>query len=147
MKMPKDWSYFFDEGIRFECTGCGRCCTGEPGGIIALSEDEVAVIAKHKEMEVSTFRRGFVHKIDHGLSLKEKENGDCIFLEENKCSIYAVRPGKCRSYPFWFENLRSPEAWSDACRTCEGIGQGKNYDRESIFAFLHKDLDGSTSRP
>ena len=72
MKTPKDRSYFFDEGIRFECTGCGRCCTGEPGGIIALSEDEAAAIAEHKDMEVSAFRHAFVREVNHGLSLKEK---------------------------------------------------------------------------
>ena len=33
-----------------------------------------------------------------------KKNGDCIFLENNKCSIYEDRPLLCQLYPYWFDH-------------------------------------------
>ena len=36
------------------------------------------------------------------LRLKIKENGNCIFLNnDNKCEIYAFRPSVCKIYPFY----------------------------------------------
>jgi Fe-S-cluster containining protein len=31
-------------------------------------------------------------------TLKQKENGSCIYLEENKCSIHKIRPQVCRDF-------------------------------------------------
>jgi Fe-S-cluster containining protein len=40
------------------------------------------------------------------LRLKTKENGRCIFLQDNgRCGIYAIRPNICRIYPFWAMRL------------------------------------------
>ena len=33
------------------------------------------------------------------LSLKEKENGECVFLEGKTCSVYPVRPEQCAEFP------------------------------------------------
>ena len=141
MNSPQDWSYFFDDGIRFTCTQCGDCCRGEPGAIIAVSEEELISIADAWRLDPDTFRKMFVREVDKGLSLREKENGDCIFFEEGRCSIYDVRPMQCRTYPFWLKNLRSPEAWARTCRACEGIGQGRLYDRHEIFAYMDKEME------
>lgn len=36
------------------------------------------------------------------LRLKTKNNGKCIFLnDQNRCEIYDIRPNICRIYPFW----------------------------------------------
>jgi len=47
-----------------------------------------------------------------------------VFLvdgRETACSIYAARPEQCRSWPFWPELLRSPQALREAARLCPGI--------------------------
>ena len=141
MNSLQDRSYLFDDGLRFECTRCGTCCTGEPGAIVALSEEELEAIANDRKLDRDAFRQAFVREVDERLSLTEKENGDCIFYKEDGCSIYKVRPIQCRTYPFWLKNLRSSEAWALTCRACEGIGQGKLYDRDEIFACLDKDME------
>ncbi|MFC1643505.1 YkgJ family cysteine cluster protein, partial [Chlamydiota bacterium] len=33
------------------------------------------------------------------LSLKEKDDGTCIFLDVNNCLIYPVRPVQCTTFP------------------------------------------------
>ena len=35
----------------------------------------------------------------NGLSLAEKTNGECIFLDGNNCRINAVKPQQCRDFP------------------------------------------------
>jgi Fe-S-cluster containining protein len=54
---------------------------------------------------------------------------DCIFLRSvggaRQCAIYPVRPAQCRSWPFWPENLSSPEAWNRAALRCPGINRGR----------------------
>ena len=109
--------------------------------MIAVSEEELEAIAHDRKLDRDILRHEFVREVDQMLSLKEKENGDCIFLKEGKCSIYDVRPRQCRTYPFWPQNLRSPEAWARACRACEGIGQGRLYNRDEIFSFLDNDME------
>jgi len=39
------------------------------------------------------------------LSLKEKHNHDCIFLESTGCRVYPARPAQCRTYPFWEQKI------------------------------------------
>ena len=68
MNSPQERSYFFDDGLRFECTQCGTCCTGEPGAIIALSEEELEAIANVRKLDRDTFRQAFVREVDERLS-------------------------------------------------------------------------------
>lgn len=37
------------------------------------------------------------------LRFKMGEDGRCVFLENNKCSIYETRALLCRMYPFWYK--------------------------------------------
>lgn len=34
-----------------------------------------------------------------GLALKDKENGECIFLDGRNCRIQPVKPQQCRDFP------------------------------------------------
>ena len=130
MKSPEDRSYFFDAGLRFSCTQCGKCCTGEPG-IVRATPTEIARIEQLTGRE----RADFSDPASKGYRLKERPNGECIFFE-NGCSIYKARPLQCRTYPFWFENVRSERAWEQACKDCPGIGEGRLYSKEEILGLL-----------
>jgi len=59
-----------------------------------------------------------------GDRLIDGAGGRCPFLEdgrETSCRIYAVRPQKCRSWPYWEEFLHDPLALRGAARLCPGI--------------------------
>lgn len=127
----KKW---YADGLRFECTQCGNCCSGPPGNVWT-DQRERRKIAAFLNMEEEEFTTTFTRRVGLRYSLKEKQNGgdlDCIFLvsENGKrvCSIYPVRPLQCRTWPFWKENLKSPEAWAEAGRMCPGINQGPKHD-------------------
>ena len=60
------------------------------------------------------------------------ENPDCVFLKDNKCSVYEGRPTQCRTWPFWPEVMK-PKAWRrDVVEFCPGANKGRLYSAKEI---------------
>ncbi len=143
--MAKDASpkpEWYADGLRFECTQCGNCCTGPPGAVW-FSAQEAASIAAHLGMREAAFRRRYAHRINGRWSLRETEavdGYDCVFLDRTSapgkalCSIYPVRPAQCRTWPFWPENLATPRSWATVkhCTPCPGMNSGELIPIERI---------------
>jgi len=117
-------SPWYKDGLRFQCTECGKCCTGQPG-YVWVSEEEMQKIADHLQISLKDFKCRYTRLKGGRYALLElpKRDHDCIFLKDNKCSIYPVRPKQCRTFPWWKDNLKSPEAWKRAAVECEGINE------------------------
>ncbi len=111
---------WYESGLSFKCTGCGRCCSKEPG-YVWLSEDDIERACMHLKLTRSEFLKKYTRLVHGRYSLIELSNYDCVFLKENRCSIYSARPKQCRQFPFWKENISSKKAWEEASKTCEGI--------------------------
>ena len=126
----KPW---YAEGLQFQCTGCGDCCTGAPG-YVWVNNEEVAALANVTGESVEEFERLYVRKVGVRKSLREFPNGDCVFFDgqSRRCTVYAARPRQCRSWPFWDSNLRTPEAWEATCEVCPGSGKGKLHQLQNI---------------
>ncbi len=124
-------TYFFDDGIAFECQQCGICCTGEPG-IIYVEEPEITDIAAFLDIPREIFIERCLYPFQDSYSIREAPDGRCIFYE-NGCAIYPARPSQCRTYPFWFQNLRSEQSWEEVKLKCPGIGKGPTYSKEAIL--------------
>lgn len=120
--------------IRFECTGCGMCCTGtNDSNYIEVSPDEQEDIRHYLKLSRQWFRRRYLVKIAEEMEgLTITENNHCIFLKNNACSIYPVRPQQCRTYPFWPEIVQSRASWNREKKLCEGIDRGKNLQQNSV---------------
>ena len=93
-------------------------------------------------MSKEEFLSLYTRDVDYGLyylvSLKEKDNYDCIFLGENGCSIYEGRPLQCRTYPFWPSIVESRGNWESEKNSCPGIGKGTVVDKKTILEMLDK---------
>lgn len=114
----KPW---YSDGLRFECTGCGQCCTGAPG-YVWVSEEEIIEIAKHLNMSIEEFSRRYLRFAKGRYSLIEDPRSyDCVFLKDKKCQIYSIRPKQCRTYPWWPQHLESEATWQEEAAWCEGI--------------------------
>jgi len=127
---------WYQEGLRFECQpGCGRCCTGEPG-YVWVTDEEIAALADAGGIDAAQFEEQFARRVGNRKSLIEHPGGDCIFYDRPtaQCMIYLLRPRQCRTFPFWDSNIKSPEAWQDACGLCPGCGQGPVIPLEEILA-------------
>jgi Fe-S-cluster containining protein len=124
---------WYADGLRFQCTGCGDCCTGAPG-YVWINQAEIDALALRLGMDVAAFERKYVKEVGVRRTLKERKNYDCVFLdgETRKCTVYEDRPRQCRTWPFWSSNLKSPAAWQQTCEVCPGSGKGKLYSIEMI---------------
>ena len=116
---------WYQSGLRFECRGCGACCTGAPGHVW-VTNAEVELLAEDLGMEVDEFERKYVRRGGIRKSLVEFPNGDCVFFERPamRCKVYRARPRQCRTWPFWPSNLRSPQNWADMAERCPGANRG-----------------------
>jgi Fe-S-cluster containining protein len=124
---------WYTDGLCFTCTGCGDCCTGAPG-YVWVNQAEIEALARRLGMAVAAFEKQYVRQVGVRRTLKERKNYDCVFLDgqTRRCTVYEDRPRQCRTWPFWDSNLKSPEAWQQACEACPGSGQGKLYSIDLI---------------
>lgn len=80
---------------RIDCLHCANCCKSIPP---IMNASDIRRISRYLKLSEAKFDQKYL-RID--------EDGDrvinqspCPFLEsDNKCRIYAVRPGACREYP------------------------------------------------
>ncbi len=116
-------SSWYKEGLKFSCTGCGKCCTGAPG-YVWVTTDEMEAMAAFLNLTLKEFKQRYIRRVGNRYSLIEsKKTYDCVFLKENKCQVYGARPTQCRTYPWWPENISSKAAWEATARECEGISE------------------------
>jgi Fe-S-cluster containining protein len=131
---------FYKDGLRFGCVRCSNCCRHTPGYVF-LVEKDIKRLLTGTGLELQSFLERFCREIVlsgiHRISLKEKENYDCIFWEKDGCSVYRFRPMQCRSYPFWSGNLYSRHAWEQLKDSCPGVGRGRLHTRREIERWLH----------
>jgi Fe-S-cluster containining protein len=98
------------------CQRCGNCCRW-PGDVI-VTQEEITAIAQHlgmPEVEFIGLRTRLSANRAH-LSLTEREDGGCIFLEgQNTCLIQKVKPEQCRGFP----NRWKFDGWREVCEAVE----------------------------
>lgn len=90
--------------VRFDCTKCpGYCCSYSR---IAVTDRDVARLAKHFELEVADAQRRFTRLFEPGERIlrhrKDSVYGSvCRFFDTDlrRCSVYTARPAVCRTYP------------------------------------------------
>lgn len=112
---------WYKDGLRFECTGCGQCCTGSPG-YTWVNEKEIIEIAQFLKLSIDEFSKKYLRIVGDKIALLElQQTFDCVFLKDKKCQIYSVRPTQCKTFPWWQKNLKTIEDWKNAARYCEGI--------------------------
>ena len=133
---------WYDDGLKFSCTSCGKCCKVD--GDVWLAPEEVEQIMAHlgyndinKDTAIDSFRKKYVRaevapsdgsQSQSWMSLKRKE-GACIFLDQGgQCSIYDVRPVQCSTYPFWPSLMKNKKAWEDESVVPDNIAiEGTQY--------------------
>jgi Fe-S-cluster containining protein len=111
--------------VFYECQRCTACC-GWPGQV-TLTEEEITRLALYKGVSEHSFIQGYTRlRADRrGLALREKENGECIFLEGNDCAIQPVKPKQCKDFP----NLWNFPGFEKVCRALPTLMSDEAYRR------------------
>jgi Fe-S-cluster containining protein len=107
-----------DTTPRYLCQRCGNCCRWP--GDVRVTEEEVSKIARFLGMRETDFveRCTRLNANRTGLSIIDKPNGECLFLEGvNECRIQPVKPGQCSGFP----NDWNFPGWREQCEAIEVI--------------------------
>jgi Fe-S-cluster containining protein len=128
----KDAKVWYQEGLQFTCTRCGKCCRDrEDPTFVFVEEDDVQRLADCLRTSLKQVIQKYCTWSEDGLVFKRKK-GACIFWDDCiGCRIYPARPTQCRTWPFWPANLRQ-ETWKEAARFCPGCNKGKSFGRSEI---------------
>jgi Fe-S-cluster containining protein len=123
---------WYQDGLRFECTRCGKCCSGFPG-FVWVNETELQAIAEFRGQPLEEVIGLYARYVNGRRSLRDNLKDDCIFYDPaSGCTIYPVRPRQCRTWPFWESNVQSPETWEKTQTACPGAGNGELIPAEEI---------------
>jgi hypothetical protein len=140
-------SPWYSDGLGFECSRCGNCCTGAPG-YVWVTLEEMRRIAETLGLAFDVFTKRYVRRVGERYSLVERPNGECVFWSrEAGCTIYPARPAQCRAWPFWPAHLVSQGAWERTKRFCPGAGQGPVHSLEEIEASARLAAEALRSEP
>jgi uncharacterized protein len=95
-------NFEYPTAVRFRCTKCGICCgdTKEKNRHVLLLRREAEQVSRAASQPPSQFAVKIEGKEPYSYEMKKSEDGKCLFLENNLCTIYSVRPLICRFYPF-----------------------------------------------
>jgi Fe-S-cluster containining protein len=69
--------------------------------------------------------------------MRKTSDGKCVFLKDNLCAIYEMRPLICVFYPFKLDNLGKNKYAFTYTEECLGIGSGSQLKKgffDTLFA-------------
>ena len=130
----------FPKDVNFVCSKCALCCgdTEDTVRHVLLLETEAETIAKETSQDIKAFTEEVYGFEPYRYEMKKTEAvGKCFFLENNRCTIYEIRPIICRFYPFELKNLGNENYLFLFTTKCSGIGKGPRLERE-FFEQLFK---------
>jgi len=110
---------------------CGRCCSSGPN--VGLTAFDVCRIACFLDLDWRELKGKYMIAVIADMiaipTLRDKGGGRCVFLEfageHSSCSIYPVRPMRCRLYPF-IPSSPSKRGLIYMDRCCPGLNAGIN---------------------
>jgi len=85
--------------VHYECVRCTECCRWP--GQVKLTEEEIARMAAFLGVSEFDFIQEYtrLRPDRRGLSLQDRPNGECIFLEGRDCRVQPVKPQQCIDFP------------------------------------------------
>ncbi len=130
MKKEKLVRRLADAGFACEC--CGACCSGADNEVI-VTPDEIDVLVRVTGLLLDDIAEPYPEWFEeHGERftfswiLKRGADGNCRFLRDKKCTVYANRPDICRTYPFMLNRGKL------IVSACPGLGKHTSEDAVRI---------------
>jgi Fe-S-cluster containining protein len=88
--------------VNFDCSKCGLCCgdTAEKVRHVLLLESDAERIERLTNLKANFFAAVASGKLPYLYEMKKGSDQKCVFLKDNQCMVYDIRPLICRFYPF-----------------------------------------------
>jgi Fe-S-cluster containining protein len=135
----------YPKKVRFKCEKCALCCGDTKDRVRRILL--LGIEAKGISLKTHKSVNNFAEKIDgfdpYVSMMKKTENGKCIFLRDNLCTIYQTRPLICRFYPFELKETKNSEHIFGYTNECPAVGKGpcvKKSDFERLFRMSMKTM-------
>lgn len=99
------------DDIRYLCQRCGNCCRWP--GDIRVTRKDITRISRFLGQAEHEFIQNFTRlsKSRQALSIIDKPNGECFFLDGDECTIQPVKPAQCSGFP----NAWNFPGWREVC--------------------------------
>jgi len=81
---------------QIDCTQCANCCRVTETGI---DQRDVEKLAKFLGMSKDEFLRDCTQRAEDNELILRRNEGGCIFLKDNLCTVYEARPQNCAKFP------------------------------------------------
>ena len=105
--------------IHYTCQRCTNCCRWP--GVVKVEADEIPAIAAYVGVTEEQFiaEQTRLRPDRRGLSLLEREDHSCVWLEGNDCRLQAVKPRQCKAFP----NGWNFPGWREKCEAVPSLVQ------------------------
>lgn len=133
----------YPKRVRFQCDKCALCCgdTKEKVRTILLLKSEADRIM----LRTCTNLEEFADRIEgfqpYGYRMKKTTKGKCVFLDDDSCSIYDLRPLICRFYPFELKDAGEGRYIFIASHECPRVGTGQVLKKERFNELFKAFMD------
>jgi len=140
-----------EDKLKFRChkdISCwNQCCAHAD---VSLAPYDVIRMKNHLDMSSTDFLKDYTvpYEIDAhsvpGLKLRTTDDGACLFMQEEGCSIYQDRPTACRYYPSGLLSMRALGQNKDERHFLlikEAHCKGHEEDREITIADYRKEQE------
>lgn len=116
----------YPKHIRFECERCGICCgdTEKKVRSILLLKIEAEHISQKTLIRLDEFVENIEDSEPYFYRMKKNVDRKCMFLKDNTCTVYQMRPLICRFYPFELKSDSCNEYVFAFTEECPSIGKG-----------------------
>ncbi|MDH5374266.1 MAG: YkgJ family cysteine cluster protein [Candidatus Bathyarchaeota archaeon] len=136
-------SFEYPKHVRFRCVRCALCYgdTEDRVRSILLLKTEADRISKRTLIGLDNFAEKIEGFDPYIYQIRKIEDGKCVFLKDNSCSIYKMRPLICRFYPFQLKNLRNSRYAFTYTDECPGIGKGPRLKKAFFERLFEKFIE------
>jgi len=108
--------------------------------LILLLKSEADHISETASMGPDEFAEKIEGFEPYVYQMRKTNDGKCVFLKDDSCSIYQMRPLICRFYPFQIDNIGNNRYDFTYTDECPGIGEGpqlrKNFFKRLFDEFM-----------
>jgi Fe-S-cluster containining protein len=105
--------------------------------MILLLKSEAEKTSRKTLKNLDEFAEQIEGQEPYAYLMRKTFDGRCVFLKDNLCAIYEIRPLICKFYPFKLDNLGKNRYAFTYTEECLGIGSGPKLKKEffnTLFA-------------